>query len=94
VNVKAVFYVTAGLTELLAKGKDNIDPGRVIVISSVAGFQTYAVDTGLGAPGTGLWSYNTSKAAVTHLAKLLATTLAPKNIVCVRSIDLPAIWLT
>jgi NAD(P)-dependent dehydrogenase (short-subunit alcohol dehydrogenase family) len=81
INVKAVFYCTAGLTDLLAKDATNLDPGRVIVISSTAAFQTRADDTGLQEGGTGLWSYMTSKAGVVSLAKTMATTLASKHIV-------------
>jgi len=77
-NVKSIFYVTAGLTPLLTKGATNTDPGRVINISSVAGLDPQAEATGLAAKGNGLWSYNTSKAAVNHLTSQLAVLLGPK----------------
>lgn len=79
-NVKAIFYMTSGLTPLLAQGATNINPGRVINISSVAGISPSASDTGLGDAGTGLWSYNTSKAAANHLTSTLAVTLGPQKI--------------
>ncbi|KAI0634163.1 NAD-P-binding protein [Trametes polyzona] len=79
-NVKSIFYLTAALTPLLAKDATNFDPGRVINISSVAGFITTAQGSRLADGNNGLWSYGTSKAAVNHLTILLATTLAPKFI--------------
>jgi len=79
-NVKGIFYLTQSLTELLAKDAHNRDPGRVINISSIAGFATIAHGGTLSPAGSGTWSYATSKAAVNHLTTLLATTLAPKYI--------------
>jgi len=79
-NIKAPFYVTSGLSDLLAKDATNVDPGRVIMISSVAGSQTNAEDTALGSAGSGLWSYNTSKAALNHLTKTLAVTLGKRKV--------------
>ncbi|RDX42167.1 NAD-P-binding protein [Lentinus brumalis] len=79
-NVKSVFYMTAALTPLLEKDATSFDPGRVINISSVASFLTTAVGSKVAGDGNGLWSYNTSKAALNHLTVLLATTLAPKFI--------------
>ncbi|KAF7790652.1 hypothetical protein EIP86_001608 [Pleurotus ostreatoroseus] len=79
-NVKAVFYLTSALTELLAKGSTADDPGRVINISSVAAISTVATESLLAGSGNGLWSYNTSKAAVNHLTLNLASTLAPRYI--------------
>ncbi|KAI0643807.1 NAD-P-binding protein [Trametes meyenii] len=79
-NVKSVFYMTAALAPLLAKDANSFDPGRVINISSVAGFITTAQGSKLSGADHGLWSYGTSKAAVNHLTILLATTLAPKFI--------------
>ncbi|KAA1103602.1 hypothetical protein PGTUg99_003206 [Puccinia graminis f. sp. tritici] len=68
------------LTSLLAKDATNLDPGRVIVVSSVAGLTSKAESSGLGAEGHGLWSYNASKAAAISLSNNLAVTLAPKFI--------------
>ncbi|KAG8962940.1 hypothetical protein FRC03_003610 [Tulasnella sp. 419] len=79
-NVKGIFYLTVGLTELLAKDSTAEDPARVINISSVAGLDTRAEDTALGAEGHGLWSYNTSKAAVNHLTAQMAVTLSGRFI--------------
>ncbi|EIM87448.1 rhamnolipids biosynthesis 3-oxoacyl-reductase [Stereum hirsutum FP-91666 SS1] len=79
-NVKSIFYLTSGFTDLLAKGSTNADPRRVINISSIAGLSPVAEGSRVAAPGTGLWSYNTSKAAVNHLTSQLAVTLAPKYI--------------
>lgn len=79
-NVKSIYYMTAELTPLLAKDANNIDPGRVIIISSVAGVASIAESTGLGAKGHGLWSYNASKAAAISLSNNLAVTLGPKFI--------------
>ncbi|GAA5923089.1 uncharacterized protein JCM15063_003527 [Sporobolomyces koalae] len=79
-NVKAIYYMTAGLVELLAKDSTNIDPGRVISISSVAGLDPTADNSVLAEPGTGLWSYNTSKAAANHLTKSLSITLASRHV--------------
>ncbi|KAJ3091825.1 hypothetical protein HDU96_002931 [Phlyctochytrium bullatum] len=76
-NVKGLFFLTTALLPLLQNGATNIDPGRVINISSVAGTSSVA-EMGLAAPGSGTWSYNTSKAAVNHLTRLLANTLADK----------------
>ncbi|GAA5866308.1 hypothetical protein JCM5353_002920, partial [Sporobolomyces roseus] len=60
-NVKAIFYTTAGLADLLAKDATNIDPGRIVNISSVAGLDPGADNSVLAEQGTGLWSYNASK---------------------------------
>jgi len=79
-NVKGIFYMTQGLTDLLAKDSNNQDPGRVINISSVASFSPIAEGTNVAADGTGLWSYNTSKAAVNHLTSTMAVTLARRYI--------------
>ncbi|GAA95456.1 uncharacterized protein L969DRAFT_15376 [Mixia osmundae IAM 14324] len=80
VNVNSLFFVTAGLTELLAKDADNINPGRVINIASVAARDARTEDTGLSDPGVGLWSYNTSKAAAVHLTSQLCVTLSKRYI--------------
>ncbi|THG92654.1 hypothetical protein EW145_g8636, partial [Phellinidium pouzarii] len=52
------------LTDLLAQDATSTDPGRVINISSVAGVDAHAEGSSLADKGMGLWSYNTSKAAV------------------------------
>ncbi|KAJ3415411.1 hypothetical protein HDV05_005005 [Chytridiales sp. JEL 0842] len=83
-NVKSCFYLTTALLPLLEKDATNLDPGRVINVSSVAGTATEA-EMSLAAPGKGTYSYNVSKAAVNHLTKVLATSLA-KNLVTVNAI--------
>lgn len=49
-------YWIRSLTPLLEKNATNTNPGRVINISSVAGLDPKAQDTGLADAGTGLWS--------------------------------------
>ncbi|KAG7086390.1 hypothetical protein E1B28_002347 [Marasmius oreades] len=79
VNVKATFYMTVGLTDLLSKDSNSYDPGRVINVSSVASVSPDA-QTVLAAKGNGTWSYQPSKAAVNHLTTVLALKLGPKQI--------------
>ncbi|KIW11293.1 hypothetical protein PV08_10593 [Exophiala spinifera] len=83
-NVKSIFYMTAGLHPLLLKGTSVDMPSRVINIASVAGLMTSDVtagdDGGLAAPGTGTYSYGPSKAAAIHLTKIQASKLAPLNV--------------
>ncbi|KAF9460870.1 hypothetical protein BDZ94DRAFT_1323714 [Collybia nuda] len=79
VNVKSIFYMTSGLSDLLAKDSTALDPGRVINISSTA-----SVDPGsegaLSGEGNGTWSYQGSKAAVNMLTSQLAMKLGPNHI--------------
>ncbi|KAF8801449.1 NAD(P)-binding protein [Phlegmacium glaucopus] len=79
VNVKSIFYMTAGLSDLLAKGATNIDPSSVINISSTASVQPQSEGV-LSSEGNGTWSYQPSKAAVNHLTSALAVKLAPQYI--------------
>ncbi|KAL4251044.1 NAD(P)-binding domain superfamily protein [Abortiporus biennis] len=79
-NVKSIFYLTAALTDLLAKDSNNLDPARVINVSSIASLVAVSNDSTLASSGHGLWSYHTSKAAVNHLSATLSVTLAPKFI--------------
>ena len=83
-NVKSIFYMTAGLHDLLLKDTSADMPSRVINIASMAGIMTSDVtagdDGGLAAPGTGTYSYGPSKAAAIHLTKMQASKLAPLNI--------------
>ncbi|PBK83189.1 NAD(P)-binding protein [Armillaria gallica] len=79
VNVKSIFYMTAGLTELLAKDSDAYDPGRVINISSTASVEPES-EHFLSSPGNGTWSYQPSKAAVNHLTSSLAVKLGPRHV--------------
>lgn len=52
-NVKAIFYTSAGLAELLEKRATSTDPGRIVNITSVAGISPLAEGTGLSAGGVG-----------------------------------------
>ncbi|TCD63653.1 hypothetical protein EIP91_005133 [Steccherinum ochraceum] len=79
-NVKGIFYLTSALTPLLEKDANNRDPASVINISSMASVVAVTEDSALASSGHGLWSYHTSKAAVNHLTRQLAVTLAKKNI--------------
>jgi len=78
-NVKSLFYLTAALTPLLVKDSTNIAPGRVINISSIAGVSPH-VESELSDAGTGLYSYNVSKAAAIHLTDVLAVKLISSNV--------------
>ncbi|KAF8959741.1 hypothetical protein BDZ97DRAFT_1836782 [Flammula alnicola] len=79
VNVKSIFYMTAGLSDLLIKGSTNLDPGRVINISSTASVEPES-EGALSAEGNGTWSYQPSKAAVNHLTSQLAYKLNPSHV--------------
>jgi len=79
VNVKSIFYMTAGLTELLSKDAHNFDPGRVINISSTASVDPRS-ESALSQKGNGTWSYQPSKAAVNHLTSQLALKLGPRHV--------------
>lgn len=81
-NVKSIFYLTVGLIPLLEKGTSNVNPSRVINISSMGSLDPRAEGSGVSAVGHGLWSYYASKAAVNQLTQTLSTTLAPKKITC------------
>jgi len=79
VNVKSIFYMTAGLADYLSKDADAYSPGRVVNISSIQAISPHT-ESDLSGPGSGTWSYATSKAAVNHLTSTLAVTLGPKHI--------------
>lgn len=76
VNVTAVYYTTVAFLALLDKGnKHGGIPGvtsQVVTVSSIAGFRRDGAVTGI--------AYHTSKAAVTHLGKVLANLLKDWNI--------------
>ncbi|KAI8812914.1 hypothetical protein BJ742DRAFT_861631 [Cladochytrium replicatum] len=80
-NVKSAFYLTTSLIPLLeAAGKDDkMDPARVINISSISGSVAIA-ETPIAAEGSGTWSYNASKAALNHLTRGMAYSLAGRSI--------------
>ncbi|KAG6849916.1 hypothetical protein H0H93_003784 [Arthromyces matolae] len=73
VNVKAMFY------NLLEKDSNNLDPGRVINISSTASVDP-RVEGPLSRDGNGTWSYQPSKAAVNQLTSVLALKLGPHHV--------------
>ncbi|KAJ3169420.1 hypothetical protein HK101_011456, partial [Irineochytrium annulatum] len=69
----------ARLLPALSAGANNVDPGRVINISSVAA-HTYDAEYTQNRPGWGTWPYAASKAAVNHLTRTLAVSLARHSI--------------
>ncbi|XP_014553719.1 hypothetical protein COCVIDRAFT_40250 [Bipolaris victoriae FI3] len=78
VNVTGVYYTALAFLTLLDAGntKANFCAGvrsQIIAISSIGGFSRLA-----GAS----FAYNSSKAAVTHMMKMLATSLVPYRIRC------------
>ncbi|KAK0901015.1 hypothetical protein LTR02_008866 [Friedmanniomyces endolithicus] len=83
-NVKAMFYTTVGLHNLLVKGATADQPSRVTNIASMAGIMTSDVTSGpeggLAAPGTGTFSYGPSKAACIHLSKMQASKLMTDHV--------------
>ncbi|KAI6111175.1 hypothetical protein F5141DRAFT_1003521, partial [Pisolithus sp. B1] len=83
VNVKSAFYCE--LASWLAKDSTALDPGRVINISSVAGYSPHSEGL-VTAEGHGTYSYNVSKAALNHLTSMLAVKLGPElvtvNAIC------------
>ncbi|KAF8626274.1 hypothetical protein AX15_004947 [Amanita polypyramis BW_CC] len=79
VNVKSIFYMTAGLAPLLAKDSTNQDPGRIINISSTASVEPQSEGV-LSSEGNGTWSYQPSKAAgTTFLQELYYTLHSPSQ---------------
>ncbi|CDK27334.1 unnamed protein product [Kuraishia capsulata CBS 1993] len=71
-NVIGVFLCIQAFAPLLEHSGSDEDPSRVLIMASVAGLNT-------NFPG-GAYGYLSSKAAVIHLGKVLATELGPKNI--------------
>ncbi|KAF8191664.1 hypothetical protein K438DRAFT_1830914 [Mycena galopus ATCC 62051] len=79
VNVKSIFYMTAGLTDYLTQGATSHDPGRIINISSTDSVVPHSENL-LSGDGNGTWSYQPSKAAVNHLTTQLAVKLGPSQV--------------
>ena len=71
-NVKGVFFLTQKLLPLLRKSGTAEDPSRVINIGSIDGIKTGLFDA---------FSYGPSKAALHHLARVLAASLVRENII-------------
>jgi NAD(P)-dependent dehydrogenase (short-subunit alcohol dehydrogenase family) len=69
INVKAVFHLTKFCLPLLQASGTADDPARVINIGSIDGIQVPMLET---------YSYSSSKAAVHHLTRHLASKLAPE----------------
>ena len=70
-NVKSIFFLTRELTPLLEKGAQPGDPARVINIGSIDGIKPPLLET---------YAYSASKAAVHHMTRVLARTLALQGI--------------
>lgn len=70
-NVKAVFHLTRALLPQLEAAAKPGDPARVINIGSIDGLRVPMLET---------YAYSSSKAAVHHLTRVLASQLAPRNI--------------
>ncbi|KAK7438466.1 hypothetical protein VKT23_018080 [Stygiomarasmius scandens] len=82
VNVKSIFYMSAGLTPLLtASSGGSLDPSRIINISSTASVEPSS-ESPLSRPGNGTWSYQPSKAAVNHITSQFALKLGPQHVTC------------
>ncbi|KAK1920345.1 hypothetical protein P3342_002641 [Pyrenophora teres f. teres] len=78
VNVSAVYYTAMAFLPLLVAGNENtptrIAPtSQIITTSSIAGFSRL--------PGAS-FAYNSSKAAVTHMSKMLASALVGVRVRC------------
>jgi len=71
INVKSPFFLTQALLPLLENAASADDPARVIMVGSIDGININMMPT---------FAYGPSKAAVHHLARTLASHLAPRNI--------------
>ncbi|PPJ55205.1 hypothetical protein CBER1_05681 [Cercospora berteroae] len=73
INNTSVFYTAVAFLELLDAGNKQRNvpqDSQIIVTSSVAGFSRYLASS---------FSYSTSKAAVTHLVKMLSTAFSQQG---------------
>ncbi|HYM15295.1 MAG TPA: SDR family oxidoreductase [Dehalococcoidia bacterium] len=70
-NLKGVFHLTRFMVPLLERAASDDDPARVINIGSIDGLQAPMLET---------YAYSSSKAAVHHLTRVLAHTLAAQRI--------------
>ncbi len=73
INVKSPFFLTQALLPLLEESATPDDPARIIMVGSVDGLNVNRLPT---------FSYGPSKAAIHHLARVLAAHLAQRNITC------------
>ncbi len=71
INVKSPFFLTQALLPLLDKAATAEDPARILMIGSIDGINVNSLPT---------FPYGPSKAAVHHLARVLASHLAGRNI--------------
>jgi NAD(P)-dependent dehydrogenase (short-subunit alcohol dehydrogenase family) len=71
INLKSPFFLTQALLPLLEKAASHEEPARVINIGSISGLHIGKLPT---------FSYNSSKAGIHHLTRMLATFLANKHI--------------
>ena len=70
-NVRAVFVAVQKALPLLEAAATAEDPARVINISSIESISVPSLDT---------YAYSASKAAVTHMSRVLAGKLGPRQI--------------
>ncbi|MDB5448195.1 MAG: short-chain dehydrogenase/reductase [Phenylobacterium sp.] len=70
-NVKSPFFLTKALLPQLRAAGSKADPARVINIGSISGLHSRDVDN---------FAYGASKAALHHVSRTLARTLADENI--------------
>ncbi len=73
VNLKTPFFLTQALIPLLEAAASADDPARVINIGSIDGLKVSRLPT---------FSYGPSKAAIHHLTRMLAVSLAERFITC------------
>ena len=70
-NLRSVFFLTQKLIPQLAAAGSPGDPSRVINVASIDGIHVPALET---------YAYSSSKAAVLHMTRVLASKLAPRHI--------------
>ena len=70
-NLKALFFLTKELMNILENNGTNEDPSRVINIGSI---------DGIGIPRAETYSYPASKAAVHQLTRVMANRLSERNV--------------
>ena len=82
VNVKALFYLTAALTDIMSNkaGATNVSPGRVINISSITSLDPKVEMEAIAGEGIGAWSYVPSKAYANSLLSLLCNQTWPPHL--------------